>query len=81
MVVGWKLQFTNVLLAAVNPGTYLFSCIAFLEKRLTIHRKLSESITLVDSLISAELSVVVEEGSVMIICCCGGRDHNWIVSS
>ena len=55
-----------MLLASVNPGTYSFSCIAFLEKRLTIHRKLSELIALVDSLISAELSVVVEEGSVMI---------------
>ena len=35
-------------------------------KRLTIQRKLSELIALVDLLISAELSVVVEEGSVMI---------------
>ena len=35
-------------------------------KRLTIQRKLSELIALVDLLISAELSVVVEGGSVMI---------------
>ena len=66
VVVGWKLQFTNMLLATINPGTYSFSCIALLEKRLAIQRKLSELIALVDLLISAELSVVVEEGSVMI---------------
>ena len=67
MVVGWKSQFTNVLLAAVNPGTWSFSCIALLEKQLTIHRKLSELIALVNSLKSVKLSVVVGEGSVNII--------------
>ena len=62
MVVGWKLQFTNVLLAAVNPGTWSFSCIALLEKRLTIHRKLSKLIALMDSVKAAELSVVLKYG-------------------
>ena len=66
MVIRWKLQFTNVLLAAVNPGTQPFLCIALLQKRLTIHRKLSESIASVESVISAELSIVVVEGSVTI---------------
>ena len=66
VVVGWELQFINVLLAAVNPGTYSHSCIALLEKWLTIRRKLSELIALVDSLISAELLVAIEEVSVNI---------------